>query len=85
MGVPLLRELLRRASRMRVLGIAAELAFWLFLALVPLATVAGIAAAKLAVGDLQTADISIVERRLDQNPTSSDRPIDGVRRHVDQK
>jgi membrane protein len=45
------RELVARMRRCRTLGLAAEVAFWLFLALVPLAFVAGLAAAKLALSD----------------------------------
>jgi membrane protein len=45
------RELVARMGRCRTLGLAAEVAFWLFLALVPLAFVAGLAAAKLALSD----------------------------------
>jgi membrane protein len=36
---------------MRVLGLAAEMSFWIFLALIPLAVVAGLVAAKLAARD----------------------------------
>ena len=43
------RELAARVAKVRVLDTAAEMAFWLFLALVPLATVAGLVVAKLAV------------------------------------
>ena len=43
------RDLSARLGRARSLGIAAEMSFWLFLALVPLATVAGWGAARLAV------------------------------------
>ena len=44
-------SLLKRLDDNRALGLAAEMAFWLFLSLLPLAAVAGGAAAKLAVGN----------------------------------
>lgn len=40
----------RYVGRKRVFGLAAEVAFWLFLSLLPLAAVGGLIAAKLAVG-----------------------------------
>jgi membrane protein len=40
--------MLRGITRARTLGLAAEMAFWLFLSLVPLAAVAGLVAARLA-------------------------------------
>jgi membrane protein len=43
------RELLARLGRCRTLGLAAEMSFWLFLALVPLAFVAGLVAARLTL------------------------------------
>jgi membrane protein len=45
------RELFVRIGQARTLGLAAEMAFWLFLALVPLAVVAGLVVAKLAMAD----------------------------------
>jgi membrane protein len=45
------RELAARVTKSRVIGIAAEMSFWLFLALVPLATVGGLVVAKLSVGN----------------------------------
>ena len=44
-----LRALGARMSRRRTLGLAAETAFWLFTALLPLAAVAGMIAARIAV------------------------------------
>lgn len=43
--------LLSRLDANRALGLGAEMAFWLFLSLLPLAAVAGVVAAKLAVGN----------------------------------
>lgn len=43
-----LAEVLSGVSRRRTLGLAAEMAFWMFLSLVPLLAVAGFAAARLA-------------------------------------
>lgn len=43
-----LDPVLRGAIRARTIGLAAEMSFWLFLSLVPLAAVAGLAAARLA-------------------------------------
>jgi membrane protein len=43
------RELIVRIFRTRTLGLAAEMSFWIVLALVPLAVVAGLVAARLAV------------------------------------
>jgi membrane protein len=45
------RELIVRMGRARTLGLAAEMAFWLFFALIPLAVVVGLVAAKLAMSD----------------------------------
>ena len=44
-----LDPLLRVIGRARTLGLAAEMSFWLFLSLVPLAAVAGLIAARLAM------------------------------------
>jgi membrane protein len=44
-----LGPLLRVIARARTLGLAAEMSFWLFLSLVPLAAVAGLIAARLAM------------------------------------
>jgi len=46
--VPCLGEFLQGLARARTFGLAAQMSFWLFLALVPLAAVAGLAAARLA-------------------------------------
>jgi membrane protein len=43
--------LLTRLDANRALGLGAEMAFWLFLSLLPLAAVVGVVAAKLAVGN----------------------------------
>ncbi len=47
--------LLTRLDANRSLGLGAEMAFWLFLSLLPLAAVAGVVAAKLAVGNWSIA------------------------------
>jgi membrane protein len=44
-----LDPILRGVTRARTLGLAAEMSFWLFLSLVPLAAVAGLVAARLAM------------------------------------
>jgi membrane protein len=44
-----IKPMWRGISRARTLGLAAEMAFWVFLSLVPLAAVAGLAAAELAL------------------------------------
>jgi membrane protein len=46
-----LKELFVRIGQARTLGLAAEMAFWLFLALVPLAVVAGLVAARFTMQD----------------------------------
>ncbi len=43
-----------RFDRSRSLGLAAEMAFWLFLSLLPLAAVVGLITARLAVGNVAT-------------------------------
>src|SRR5438128_9734271 len=43
------RILYRNMDRSRTFGLAAEMAFWLFLSLIPLAVVVGLAAAKMAM------------------------------------
>jgi membrane protein len=48
-GFVLARELLRAVRRARTFGLAAEMSFWLLLALVPLAAVTGFVAARMAV------------------------------------
>lgn len=50
------KSLLTRLDANRALGLAAEMAFWLFLSLLPLAAVAGVVAAKLAVGNWSIAE-----------------------------
>src|ERR1700690_1378810 len=49
-----LRCVWTRLDRSRSLGLAAEMAFWLFLSLLPLAAVAGLVTAKLASGSWST-------------------------------
>jgi membrane protein len=44
-----LKDFIREIERSRTTGMAAEMAFWLFLSLVPLAAVAGLIVAKIAV------------------------------------
>ncbi len=46
-----IRSVASRLDRSRSLGISAEMAFWLFLSLLPLAAVAGLITAKLASGN----------------------------------
>jgi membrane protein len=55
------RELVKHIGRTRTLGLAAEMAFWLFLALIPLAVVAGLVAAKLAMSDTTGAFSAALE------------------------
>jgi membrane protein len=45
-----IRSFVREMDRSRTFGVAAELGFWLFFSLIPLVAVAGMVAAKLAVG-----------------------------------
>lgn len=49
---PLFKSMLAGIGRARTLGLAAEMSFWMFLALVPLAAVGGFAAARLASAHL---------------------------------
>jgi len=51
---PLFKSMVAGIGRARTLGLAAEMSFWIFLALVPLAAVAGFAAARLAKAHLAT-------------------------------
>ncbi len=53
--VALAKDLAVRIGKSRVLGVAAEMSFWLFLALVPLASVAGLVIARLAVHNWNAA------------------------------
>jgi membrane protein len=53
-GASLAKELFKEMDKARTFGLAAETAFWLFLSLVPLAAVAGLLAAKLALANWQT-------------------------------
>ncbi len=67
-----LDPILRGVARARTLGLAAEMSFWLFLSLVPLAAVAGLVAARLATshGPLTGSLLSSVEpdaRRMIEN------------------
>ena len=49
--------ILRATSQARTLGLAAEMSFWLFLALVPLAAVAGVVLARQARADMALASM----------------------------
>ena len=50
-----LKVLLGSISRARTFGLAAELAFWMFISLIPLAAVAGLIVARLAMADEHAA------------------------------
>jgi membrane protein len=50
-----IKHLLARLDANRTFGMGAEMAFWMFLSLLPLAAVAGVIAAKLAVGNWSIA------------------------------
>ncbi|MDP9036322.1 MAG: YihY/virulence factor BrkB family protein [Myxococcota bacterium] len=50
-----LKSIAAGVDHARTLGLAAEMSFWLFLALVPLAAVAGLVAARIAVSDRSAA------------------------------
>jgi membrane protein len=52
-----LRDFIRQLDQSRTIGMAAELAFWLFLALIPLAAVAGLVVARLAVGSERAPEL----------------------------
>jgi membrane protein len=52
-----LREFIGELERARITGMAAEMAFWLFLSLVPLAAVAGLVVAKIAVSSTALASL----------------------------
>jgi membrane protein len=54
------RRLVKHMGRVRTLGLAAEVSFWLFLALVPLAVVAGLVVAKLAVAGTSGAALPLL-------------------------
>lgn len=56
---PLFKSMVAGIGRARTLGLAAEMSFWMFLALVPLAAVAGFAAARLAQAHLATFSSSL--------------------------
>jgi len=49
MNVECLKRIAARVTKARTLGLAAEMAFWMFLSLVPLAAVVGLLAARLAI------------------------------------
>jgi membrane protein len=51
------RSFIRQLDVSRTTGMAAELAFWLFLSLIPLAAVAGLVAARIAVGSERMPEI----------------------------
>src|SRR5262245_34543671 len=50
-----LKSFVREIIDSRTTGMAAEMAFWLFLSLIPLAAVAGLIAAKVAAGSADVA------------------------------
>jgi membrane protein len=52
-----LKDFIRELERSRTTGMAAEMAFWLFLSLVPLAAVAGLVAAKVAVSNAEVTSL----------------------------
>jgi membrane protein len=52
-----LKAFVRELDESRTTGMAAELAFWLFLSLIPLAAVAGLAAARVAVGSERVPEV----------------------------
>jgi membrane protein len=60
MATPRLKELAARVARSRTLGLAAEMSFWLFLALIPLAFVAGFMLAKLAMSGAGLAKTALL-------------------------
>src|SRR5690349_8269125 len=63
-----LKDFIRELERSRTTGMAAEMAFWLFLSLVPLAAVAGLVVAKVAVSSAEVtlllASLPIETREL---------------------
>jgi membrane protein len=52
-----LKDFLGELDRSRITGMAAEMAFWLFLSLVPLAAVAGLVVAKVAVSSAEVTSL----------------------------
>jgi membrane protein len=52
-----LKDFIRELERSRTTGMAAEMAFWLFLSLVPLAAVAGLVIAKVAVSSTEVTSL----------------------------
>jgi membrane protein len=52
-----LKDFIGELDRSRTTGMAAEMAFWLFLSLVPLAAVAGLAVAKFAVSSAEVTSL----------------------------
>jgi membrane protein len=52
-----LKDFIGELDRSRTLGMAAEMAFWLFLSLVPLAAVAGLVIAKVAVSSSEVTSL----------------------------
>ena len=52
-----LKDFIRELDRARTTGMAAEMAFWLFLSLVPLAAVAGLIIAKVAVSSSEVTSL----------------------------
>jgi membrane protein len=71
-----LKAFIREVIDSRTTGMAAEMAFWLFLSLIPLAAVAGLVAAKIAVN---SADVAAL---LDSLPPETRRMVARQLSHV---
>src|SRR5258706_10307411 len=56
MTLECLKRIAARVTKARTLGVAAEMSFWLFLSLMPLAAVVGLLAARLALSDWSLAE-----------------------------
>jgi membrane protein len=70
------KTFVREVAASRTLGMAAEMAFWLFLSLIPLAVVTGLVAAKIAVS---SSDVSAM---LDSLPAETQHLVGRQLRHV---
>jgi membrane protein len=70
------KTFVRQVIASRTLGMAAEMAFWLFLSLIPLAVVTGLVAAKIAVNS------SDVTTMVDSLPTETRHLVGRQLRHV---
>jgi membrane protein len=70
------KAFVREVLDSRTTGMAAEMAFWLFLSLIPLAAVAGLVAAKIAVG---SADVAAM---VDSLPPETRRLVSRQLEHV---